>query len=262
MNLREFERVIYERNPLIEVVCQLRFPTILKIAHQEPVEFQDEIRFQYPIFESNQQKIPSEIKNAVQQFGIPLPGEQSYSFKSEDKQWELSITKDFIALKTSAYQRYEEFENRLREAVKIFERIYKPSFYTRIGLRYQDLIVPSKLKIDDVCWSDLISKTICAEIYDPVLGSSIHGIIKNLTLEIEYGKVNFKHGLVMVKDTEKSDEEMAYLLDSDFYTENKIEGNENVWKILKHFNKSARNLFRWSITDFLHKAMEPKPVDP
>ncbi len=149
MKLPEFERVIYERNPLIEVVCQLRFPTILKIAHQEPVEFQDEIRFQYPLFESNQQQIPSEFKKAVQQFGLPLPGEQSYSFKSEDKQWELSITKDFIALKTSAYQRYEEFENRLQEAVKIFERIYKPSFYTRIGLRYQDLIIPYESQRED-----------------------------------------------------------------------------------------------------------------
>ena len=262
MNLPQFERVIYERNPLIEVVCQLRYPTILKIAHQDPVEFQDEIRFQYPLFESNQQHIPSEIKKAVQQFGLPLPGEQTYSFKSEDKQWELSITKDFIALKTSAYQRYEEFENRLQEAVEIFEHIYKPSFYTRIGLRYQNLIIPSKLKISDVFWSELISKEICAELYEPILASSIHGIIKNLVLEIEYGKVNFKHGLLMVKDTEKSEEEMAYLLDSDFYTESKIEKDENVWKILKYFNKSARNLFRWSITDVLHNAMEPQPVDP
>ncbi|WP_157951155.1 TIGR04255 family protein, partial [Cyanothece sp. BG0011] len=110
--------------------------------------------------------------------------------------------------------------------------------------------------------SELISREICAELYEPILASSIHGIIKNLTLEIEYGKVNFNHGLVMVKDTEKSEEEMAYLLDSDFYAENKIEGDENVWNTLKYFNKSARNLFRWSITDVLHQAMEPKPVDP
>ena len=32
MNIPECERVIYEYNPLIEVIAQLRFPTILKIA--------------------------------------------------------------------------------------------------------------------------------------------------------------------------------------------------------------------------------------
>lgn len=61
MKLPEFDRVIYEYNPLFEVVCQLTFPPILKISHQEPVEFQDEIRFQYPLVERTQPQIPPEI---------------------------------------------------------------------------------------------------------------------------------------------------------------------------------------------------------
>ncbi|MFM7713573.1 MAG: TIGR04255 family protein, partial [Microcystis sp.] len=68
MKLPEFDRVIYEYNPLFEVVCQLTFPPILKISHQEPVEFQDEIRFQYPLFERTQPQIPPEIAKVVQQF--------------------------------------------------------------------------------------------------------------------------------------------------------------------------------------------------
>src|SRR5687768_9490054 len=113
MNLPEFDRVIYERNPLVEVVCQLRFPPILRISHQEPAEFQDEIRFQYPLFESIQPQVPPEIAKLVQQAGLPLPSDLSYSFKSEDQKWQLSITKDFIALNTSAYERYENFKQRL-----------------------------------------------------------------------------------------------------------------------------------------------------
>ncbi|NJM66060.1 MAG: TIGR04255 family protein [Acaryochloris sp. RU_4_1] len=261
MYLPEFERVIYSRNPLIQVACQLRFPVILKISHQEPVEFQDEIRSQYPLFESMQPQFPSEVSQVIQQFGLPLPRDLSYSFKSEDQRWQLSISKDFISLNTSVYERYEQFEQRFNEAVTIFKRIYQPSFYTRIGLQYQDLIIRSKLGLEDKEWSDLLTRHVAAELYNSELAPSIESIIKNLILKLEYGQVNFKHGLVTVKDPESNSGDLAYLLDADFYTEQKVERDEDVWSILKHFNQSAGKLFRWSITDTLHIAMEPQTVD-
>jgi uncharacterized protein (TIGR04255 family) len=263
MNFPEFERVIYKHNPLIEVVCQLRFPPILKISHQEPVEFQDEIRFQYPLFEATRAQVPAEISKIVQQLNLPLPSDVTYSFKSEDQRWNLSISKDFIALATSNYERYEQFKQRFEDALKVFERVYKPSFYTRVGFRYQDLIVRSKLGIEDKSWPELIAKHIASELYDPEFSSSIQALIKNLILKTENGQINFNHGLVTVKELqEDSDEiEIAYLFDADFYTEQKIEGNENVWNVLNQFNQSAGRLFRWSITDTLNNAMQPHPVD-
>ena len=262
INLPEFERVIYERNPLVEVVCQLCFPPILKISYQEPVEFQDEIRFQYPLFETTKAQLPSEISKIVQQFGLPLQSDTAYSFKSEDQRWSLSITKDFIALTTSSYERYEQFKQRLEEALEIFERIYKPSFYTRIGLRYQDLIIRSKLGVEDKNWSELIAKHVASELHDPEFSSSIQTIVKNLVLRTENGQINLNHGLITVKEPQENSDEIAYLFDADFYIEQKIEGNGDVWNVLNQFNQSAGRLFRWSITDTLHKAMQPKPVEP
>lgn len=261
MNLPEFERVIYKRNPLVQVVCQLRFPPILKISHQEPVEFQDEIRFQYPLFETTKAQVPSGILDVVQQFGLPLQSEIAYSFKSEDKKWSLSITKDFIAITTSSYERYEQFKQRLEEALEVFERIYKPSFYTRLGLRYQDLIIRSKLGIEDKNWSELIAKHIASELHEPELSLLIQTIVKNLILKTDNGQINLNHGLVTVKEPQDSSDEIAYLFDADFYTEQKIEGNGDVWEVLNQFNQSAGRLFRWSITDTLHNAMQPQPVD-
>lgn len=263
MNLPEFERVIYKHNPLIEVVCQLRFPPILKISHQEPVEFQDEIRSQYPLFEVTQPPIPSEFIKLSQQAGLSLPNQlsySSYSFKSEDQEWQISLTKDFISISTSAYERYEEFKQRLKRVVDIFERIYQPSFYTRTGLRYQDLIVRSDLKLEDKKWSDLIAKRIGSELHDSELSTSIQTITKNLVLKVGDGQVNFNHGLVILEDSKKDSNETAYLLDADFYTEQKVENNGKVWNILDQFNQSAGRLFRWSITDALHKAMQPQAV--
>ncbi|PSF37090.1 TIGR04255 family protein [Aphanothece hegewaldii CCALA 016] len=260
MNLPELERVIYERNPLVEVVCQLRFPPILKISHQEPVEFQDKIRLQYPLFEITQSQVPSEIVKVVQQFGLPLQSDIAYSFRSEDQKWHLSITKDFIALTTSKYERYEQFKQRLKEAVEIFEKIYEPSFYTRVGLRYQDLIIRSNLELEDKNWSDLIAKHIASELHDSELSSLIQTLSKNMVLKTEDVQVILNHGLVTVKEPHKEDE-VAYLFDADFYIEQKIKRDGNVWNVLDQFNKSARKLFRWSITDTLHKAMQPQRVD-
>lgn len=47
----EAKRVRYEKSPLVEVIFQLRFPTILSINARQPVEFQELIRKQFPFYE-------------------------------------------------------------------------------------------------------------------------------------------------------------------------------------------------------------------
>ncbi len=261
MYFPESDRVIYERNPLMQVACQLRFPPILKIAHQEPFDFQDQIRSHYPLFEGRNTQFPPEISQMAQQLSLPILGDVYYGFKSEDQKWQLSITKDFISLSTSAYERYEHFQSRFRKVVEIFEGIYQPSFYTRVGLQYQDLIVRSKLGLEDRKWSDLITEHIVSELYHPEMAACIQFMTKNLVLQMEDGQVNFNHGLVTVKESGSSQGEVAYLLDADFYVDQKMERDEDVWNLLGKFNQSAGRLFRWSITDVLHNAMEPRPVD-
>lgn len=51
MSMSSFKRVRYQKSPLVEVVFQLRFPTILIINSNQPVDFQERIRERYPFFE-------------------------------------------------------------------------------------------------------------------------------------------------------------------------------------------------------------------
>ena len=261
MKLPNYERVIYEDSPLIEVIAQLRFPTILKIASQQPVDFQDSIRFEYPIFETSRNlQIPVELSNLLTQFSSNFTSDLTYQFKSEDLSCQISLDTNSITLATTKYERYENFIDKFKSAVEIFEKIYNPSFYSRLGLRYRDLIIRSKLNIKDKEWYDLIPKHIALEIYTPEVADSIQNFIKNLQLKTEFGQVNFNHGLVNVRDTEEGIDETAYLLDTDFFNEDKIQRGENVWNILDNYNRTARNLFRWSITEELHRAMRPQPI--
>lgn len=268
MKLPDYERVIYQRNPLVEVACQIRFPTILKISNQEPFEFQDRIRFNYPLYEVQKYVsipgIQNDLVQLAQKAGLALNFQDTtYNFKSESLKWQLSLNKDFIALATIEYERYEAFKERFKEILYVFEQIYQPSFYSRIDLKYQDLIMRSNLNIEpEPTWADLIPARIASELHTPEISESIKTFIKNWEVDItDTGKLQFKHGLVMAQDPEKGTREPAYLLDADFFTE-AVTRRENVWDILDQFKESAGRLFRWSITEQLHLAMEPKPIYP
>ena len=50
------DREVYENNPLNEVICQIRYPAILRVAAETPSDFQEAIRDKYPMYE---EKIPS-----------------------------------------------------------------------------------------------------------------------------------------------------------------------------------------------------------
>jgi uncharacterized protein (TIGR04255 family) len=263
MQFSDYERVIYERNPLNEVLCQLRFPAILKITSQQPVEFQEKIRNYYPNLGINRPvnlpipTITSELSNVLESLNQILVSETSYTFTSEDSQWQVSLSKDFIGLSTKSYKRYEEFQDRLKYVLEVFEEIYQPASYIRIGLKYQDLILPSRLGVEPD-WKLLIKQHLIPELYAEEIADSVKSMQKVIALEFEDGKANLNHGIFYINDPEQEIvNEQAYFIDTDFFTDQRIVGTENVYKYLAKFNKQAGKLFRWSITEELHQLLNP-----
>ena len=126
------ERVIYAKRQLVEVICQLRFPEILKIDVSEPADFQERIRRDYPQYEKKIEQLPPQMVN-----GKPVPQGtvNNYQFVSAEGQWKISLTKGFIALSTYGYTRWEEFAQRLDRILAVFIETYHPSWFTRVGLR-------------------------------------------------------------------------------------------------------------------------------
>lgn len=56
-------RTHYEHAPIHEVICQLRFPTILSINNNEPADFQERIRDSFPQYGRKQENLPPQIVN-------------------------------------------------------------------------------------------------------------------------------------------------------------------------------------------------------
>lgn len=260
----EAPRVLYERNTLETVVCQLRFPQILRIEADEPVAFQERIRSEYPILTTRAQLdltagLPAEFAKLVGE-NLPLPLRQgrAYDFASADEKWKATLAGTFVALTAArgAYVRWEDFKGRLTPLVNAVVEMYQPPFFSRIGLRYQNVIRRSVLGLDGVLWRELIQTHVAGELASSVPEAAVEGITTAVQFKFDSGaKVVVRHGL---GQTEGSGE-VGYVLDADFFTEDRTEVTNAIQR-LEDFNREARRLLHWCITGRLHDAMGPRPL--
>lgn len=152
-------RTIYPKAPAREVICQLRFPTILSINNVEPADFQETIRDAFP------QYIHKQDSSAPRIVGLgspnpkvePQPPISNYHFLSADGRWKLNLTRDFIALSTLNYSGWEDFARYLDKPLASFIQIYKPAYFQRVGLRYVNLFSRAKLGLENIPWSELFA---------------------------------------------------------------------------------------------------------
>lgn len=144
----------YEKAPVHEVICQLRFPTILTINNVEPADFQERIRADFPQYARKQDLLPPKLVNGKPEPQAPVT---NYHFLSADGRWKLNLTKDFIALSTLSYPGWEDFARMLDKPLAAFIQLYQPAYFQRVGLRYLNLISRAALDLEDTPWRALIA---------------------------------------------------------------------------------------------------------
>lgn len=258
----EITRVVYKINPLDNVICQLRFPPILKIDTEVPSDFQDKIRSYYPslsesselTFETSpniEEQMPAD---AIKQM-LKSPGIKNYEFSSEDGKWKVNLTRNFMSLSTKQYHRWEEFKEKLQLPLETLVSIYSPSYFTRVGLRYVDVIRRSKLGLADIDWKELINEHILGLLAVSGVGEAARGFQSIYEVKLEDSNIRISTRTVKSIDSD----EVCFMIDSDFFNTNKLELEEALKK-LDFFNNHASRLIRWCIKDRLHKAMEPQEL--
>jgi uncharacterized protein (TIGR04255 family) len=136
MPFPEAPRVIYRKNPLNRVICQLRYPSILKINTESPADFQESIRREYPLYREKTEflqentirgktDLPTEMMNQLMQASVT----KNHEFRSEDGIWKINLTRNFLSISTSKYVRWEDFLERFMSSFKALMRIYMPPFF-------------------------------------------------------------------------------------------------------------------------------------
>jgi len=248
-------RVIYDAAPLVQVICQLRFPQLLAIDSKPPADFQESIRGWFPFLQIARPTLPPDMPAEVAQMMGVRAGGGSYQFFTEDRQTVATLTNESLALSTSRYEEWAKFREQLRPALNALNAIYKPSFFTRIGLRYVDAIDRAALGLTDRPWSKLLRPEILGELTLPAFEQHLGRTLKRtvtVNLPDGSGTVAMRHGLGNWQDRTG-----CYMIDFDFYTQRKVEVND-AESTLTHFNAMAGNAFRWCILDELSKALRPR----
>ena len=257
-------RYLYTRPPLVEVICQLRFPTILSIGAKEPAEFQDAIRGEYPRYAARQEYPMPKVAGA----GTPNPSVQqqppitNYNFVSQDGKWKVNLTNNFIALSTMSYRQWEDFAQRLDVVLAQFIRIYQPAFFERIGLRYLNAVSRKAVGMEDLLWDDLIQSAYVGVLGEPDVDEK--GVTKcSLDVEMSLGgdcRMKLHAGPGMLKrGPQEAQSEVRFILDGDFSAAGNLPADQ-IPARLEALHGWAVRLFQGAITRELHDAMGPTPL--
>lgn len=251
-------RYSYQSSPLIEVICQLRFPTILSIGSTEPAQFQEQVRGDFPRYAAKQEQQPPRLVNGKLEQVPPIT---NYNFISADGVWKINLTKDFIALSTLRYSTWEDFAQKLDKVLALFIQIYQPAFFERIGLRYINAFSRKRLGLEGELWDDLINQPFIGVLSEPDVEETL---VHKCALDVEMAlgedrRLKLHAGPGMLGDG-KQDPEPKFILDGDFSVAGKQLPAQRIAGDLDVLHDYAVRLFNSAVTRELHDAMGPTPL--
>ena len=253
-------RCLYRSNQLAEVICQLRFPEILTIAANAPVDFQEAIRAEFPGFTRRQEAPAPKLTGAPGNFSLQnQPATINYQFTSPDGTWRVNLTSKFISLTCSRYTSWEDFAGQLDKPLAAFIRIYKPAYFERVGLRYLNFISRKDLDLEGVPFAELIAPCYLGPLAEEdVNEASTTRCSVDAEMALRGGcRVKLHAGPGFVKRGGMEDKEVKFIFDQDLYMPGQLPVNLSAGA-LQTLHSQAGSLFRGAITDKLHEAMEPK----
>ena len=254
------KRCIYNSNQLAEVICQLRFPEILAINANSPVDFQEAIRAEYPRYGTRNEMPAPKISGAPG--NLQLENQRptvNHTFASADGTWRINLTSKFISLTCSNYKNWEEFAKKLDIPLAAFIKVYKPAFFERIGLRYMNFISREKLELQGVPFRELIQPQYLGILgWEDVDERSTNRCGVDAEIKLAGGCAAKLHaGPGVVKRNGQPDPEVKFIFDLDLFMGGNIPVNYSAGA-LQTLHDQAFPIFRDAITETLHDAMEPE----
>lgn len=254
----------YPNSQLREVICQLRFPTILTINNVEPADFQEMIRNEFPQYVRKEESPAPKITgfgtpNARLEPQLPIT---NYHFVSADGLWKLNLTRDFISLATLKYSGWETFARHLDQALASFIQLYKPAYFQRVGLRYINTFSRRQLGLENTSFTELFSSSYLGPLFEPdiqeehILNSGCDFLLK---LDNScHAKIHAGPGRIKATTSQATqDPEIKFIFDLDL----SMSGNLPCTLAaagLETLHGHSTRIFEGAITDTLRNALKSR----
>ena len=243
VDLTKQPRRRYSRNPLTQVLCQIRFP-MLQRFHEPgflgPV--QDTLRDSYPRSRQEQQ-----IGLIIGPGGAtPAPAAaQFWRFEDANREWSVVFGPDFMGVETTRYNQFEDFLERVNSMLLVAASV-GVNWRERLGLRYVN-----QMRHDNAgspaAWRQLLEPKFLGMVGGDELGEDVIHAIQEIRLREEDGVLLIRHGFV---GKEAANGEPFYLLDIDCSDEaaRELDVDDTV-KQLWSYNDRVNGLFEMTLTD-------------
>ncbi len=242
LNFPQHPDILLTAPPLAEVICQVKFPPILRIVREEPSDFQERVRDRFPLLEVEQGvvvKFPAPASGGAPSTEIPP---RVFRFGSADGQTVISLAMDFYALSTQHYTHWANFAADLELALATMEAVYRPAHAKRIGLRYVNRFTPQGAGCATM-------KEVLA-LFRPELTSLLQTDAWSQPASL-VTQLNLPDGdaLLTLRTAYSNDpNEPFFLLDFDYYEEGKL-GFDGLIERCEKYHRVIYDAFRWSLQE-------------
>lgn len=261
MPFPEKNRVKFNNNPLIEVVCQLTFSQKLygkdSTFENDAASIHDEIKSELPFF-TKAKSVSIEIESSNQK--VKHNEVEVFEYSSQDQTSKVILSPDSFTLVITKYEGWQSFYKLLSFVVSKLEKYSATKSYKRIGLRYKDIIQRSSLGLSpSVRWHELLNDKLTCLLQNDEFSEKIKGLQSSFIMDLsdidEHSRMSSTYGIVSHSETK----ETCFMVDSDFYVEGEIT-NDSSKKYLDAFNLKSRNYFQWCLKERLYSALQPTEI--
>jgi uncharacterized protein (TIGR04255 family) len=236
------QEIQLKKPPLNEVICQVKFPPILRISKETPVNFQEAIRSRFPELEIEQGVLLQLGISPASENPVMETAPKIFRFKSSDSKSSVALAPDFFALSTNAYTHWGNFRNEFMFIEQAARNEFSFPYINRIGLRFINRFTRKNtgcktfFELLDL-FRDELTCFIRSEAW-----TEPNNMISQIGLSDNKAKLNLGFGFA------KEQKEQFILLDFDYFEDSQIEF-KNLSEKIDQYHTKIYQAFRWCLKD-------------
>ncbi len=235
--------------PLIRVLAQLRYPSIISVDRREFVApFQEALRREYPVLRPNQFREFSFGPQGSAEGGTHT----AWHFNDTTDTWRVVLSSDALSIETRRYVSRDDFLERFGTVVRALDEHIRPATIDRLGVRYVDRLVGEALhRVPEWVHPD-VSGVLRLDLGGTPIQTLSHHLFD---LPDERARLMLRWGMLPSRATvdprviEPLDEP-SWILDLDAFNEEQRPFDAGaILSETEAFSKRIYSVFRWTVTD-------------